>query len=158
MKSHIHILLIAFLPLGAEADIRISSGCYIKSREMEHIDDYGHAVKAYRLGTFSLGDRDVPLYAYWTSAAHSTRTTLGHGWHVPWFESRMLPIDGARYRFNGGDARHKNRSRPRRVRLHTHMADCCIEDHQVCGGEAPALPCSRRSSCSSSSAVGDFLK
>lgn len=100
MRSCVQILLLTFLTVGAEADIRVSSGCYVRNREMEHIDKYGHAVKVYCLGTFKLADRDVPLYAYWTSAAHSSKTLLGHGWHIPWLECRMFPIDGARYQLD----------------------------------------------------------
>lgn len=100
MRSCVPVLLFVLLAIGAEADIGVSSRCYVKNREMEHVDEYGHAVKVYRLGTFKLADRDVPLYAYWTSAAHSSKTVLGHGWHVPWFECRMFPIDGARYRLD----------------------------------------------------------
>lgn len=100
MRLCFQVSLVLLLSMGAIADIRISPGCCAMSREMPQIDKYGCAVEPYRLGSFMLGDTAVPLYAYWTSAASSSQTMLGYGWHIPWLECRMIPMDATRYRLD----------------------------------------------------------
>lgn len=97
MMRYVLTFAIVGIALCANADIQVSSGFCGKDRHMEFVDPYGRALELYRLGEFELADTRIPLYAYWSSADDASKSMLGYGWHVPWFECRMIPIDASRY-------------------------------------------------------------
>ena len=97
MMRHVLSLAVVGIALCANADIRVSSGFCGRDRHMDFVDSYGRALELYRLGEFEFADTRIPLYAYWSSADDASKSMLGYGWHVPWFECRMIPVDASRY-------------------------------------------------------------
>ena len=91
------VSLFAILAFSTYADIHVTRGFLGENREMKFIDDCGNALAVYSLGEFDLVGAKLPLYAYWTSAAEQSKSLFGYGWHVPWFECRMLPASEKTY-------------------------------------------------------------
>ena len=96
--------------------------CMVKG-PVEGADKKGHAVVIEQLGM--IGDKvyGTPIYAYWSSGSDQTSPYLGYGWHLPIAESRIVPLDAARFemrRPDGGvelivrDRKDKNKLRGRR--------------------------------------------
>ena len=120
------LLWAAFLSISARAGIHVSAGFCGGSRHIESVDEYGHALGLYRLGEFDLADKKIPLYAYWSSEDDVTKSHLGHGWHVPWFECRMIPVDGSTYELRSmfGE-RLRFRKDPKNTKLYRHGKKVC---------------------------------
>lgn len=89
--------LLFLLTASAAADIHLTRSFLGENRKMKFIDGRGNALAVYTLGEFDLFGMKVPLYAYWTSAEEQSKSRLGYGWHVPWFECLMLPVGEKMY-------------------------------------------------------------
>ncbi len=119
-------LLSASLFMFARADIHVSAGFCGGSRHIEFVDEYGHALELYRLGEFDLADKRMPLYAYWSSEDDASKSHLGYGWHVPWFECRMIPIDESTYELRSmSGARLRFRRDPKNTKIYRHGKNVC---------------------------------
>lgn len=120
------LLLCASLFISARADIHVSAGFYGGRRHIESLDEHGHALELYRLGEFDLADKRIPLYAYWSSEDDVSKSHLGYGWHVPWFECRMIPVDESTYvlRSMFGE-RLRFRRDPKNTKLYRHGKNVC---------------------------------
>ena len=125
MKT-LSLLLSASVFISARADIHVSAGFYGGSRHIESVDEHGHALELYRLGEFDLADKRIPLYAYWSSEDDVAKYHLGYGWHVPWFECRMIPIDESTYELRSmfGE-RLRFRRDPKNTKLYRHGKNVC---------------------------------
>ena len=88
---------LALLPIVALSDIHVTRLFLAENREMPFVDWRGNAVEHYVLGEFDLVGTRLPLFAYWSSAAEQSKSLFGYGWHVPWFECRMLPLGEKMY-------------------------------------------------------------
>lgn len=64
-------------------------GATLADGSLEGTDAVGHAIAAYALGT--LPDDGHTIFAYWSSEDWGGITTLGYGWRIPLFESRIFP-------------------------------------------------------------------
>lgn len=122
----LQLLLVAFMSISASAGIHVSAGFCGGSRHIESVDEYGHALGLYRLGEFDLANKKIPLYAYWSSEDDATKSHLGHGWHVPWFECRMIPVDESTYELRSmfGE-RLRFRKDPKDTKLYRHGKNVC---------------------------------
>lgn len=82
---------------AAKGGLYIPPGFSHDGSPMEGSDRVGRAVMDYRLGTITLGNSSIPVFAYWTSADKDMNSMFGAGWHIPLFECRMLPLDANTY-------------------------------------------------------------
>ena len=77
---------------GGRMRMPLHSGAALADSAIEGTDAIGHAIAEYPLGTLSFGPKKCTVYAYWSSEEPSGKTTLGYGWRIPWFESRIYPV------------------------------------------------------------------
>ena len=70
----------------------LHGGAALADGGIEGTDGVGHAIAEYPLGTLSFGAKKITVYAYWSSEEQNGKSSLGYGWCIPWFESRIYPV------------------------------------------------------------------
>lgn len=95
MKRIVLVVWIVCVCLVAQSGrmrMPLHGGAALADGGIEGTDGVGHAIAEYPLGTLSFGAKKITVYAYWSSEEQNGKSSLGYGWCIPWFESRIYPV------------------------------------------------------------------